>query len=169
MHDVAAVLSRPRADIDNVVGHLHGVLIVFDDEHGVSQVAHPDQGFDEALVISLMQPNRRLVEHVQHPNQPRPNLRCQSDPLGLTPGEGRRVARHRQVVETNVEEESESSVDLFQDLLGNDRLIAEFHSARVFAASAIDIEQRSWIVRNGHAIDSALRPPSQTTHGTCRM
>ena len=87
MHDRAAVLAGTRPDIDDVIGDLHRVLVVLDDEHRVAEIAHPHERLDEALVVALMQADRGLVEHVQHPNQARTNLRREPDALGFAAGE----------------------------------------------------------------------------------
>ena len=110
----------PGADVDDVVGDLHRVFVVFDDENRVAEVAHAHEGLDQALVVALVQPDRRFVEHVQHTDETRTDLRCQADPLGLPAGQGGRVARHRQVVEADVEQEAEPGVDLLQHLFGDD-------------------------------------------------
>ena len=39
--DLAAAHAGAGAEIDEVVGRPHGVLVVLDDEHGVAQVAQP--------------------------------------------------------------------------------------------------------------------------------
>ena len=64
--DVAAVLARAGADVDDVVGDLDGVLVVLDDEHRVAEVAQAHERVDEAAVVALVQADRRLVEHVEH-------------------------------------------------------------------------------------------------------
>ena len=43
-HDLAAVLARPRADIDQVVGGADGGLVVLDHDQGVAEVAQPGPG-----------------------------------------------------------------------------------------------------------------------------
>ncbi len=39
VHDLAAVLPRTGADVDDVVGHRDRVLVVLDHDHGVAEVA----------------------------------------------------------------------------------------------------------------------------------
>ena len=87
VHDVAAVLAGAGADVDRPVGRADRVLVVLDDDQGVAQVAQPDQGLDEPAVVALVQPDRRLVEHVEHADQARPDLRGEPDALGLAAGE----------------------------------------------------------------------------------
>ncbi len=64
--DLAAVLPRARPDVDDVVGDTDRLLVVLDDDHGVAEVAQPHQRLDEAAVVALVEPDRRLVEHVEH-------------------------------------------------------------------------------------------------------
>src|SRR5215510_13664921 len=42
------------------------LFVVLDDDHGVAEVAQAHEGVDEALVVALVQADRRLVEHVEH-------------------------------------------------------------------------------------------------------
>ena len=85
--DLAAVLPRARADVDDVVGDPDRLLVVLDDEHGVAEVAQPDQRVDEPLVVALVQADRRLVEHVQHADEPAADLAREPDALRLAAGE----------------------------------------------------------------------------------
>ena len=69
VHDPAAVLPRSRTDVDDVVGDLHGVFVVLHHHHGVAEIAHADERLDQPLVVSLVQTDRRFVQHVQHAHQ----------------------------------------------------------------------------------------------------
>ncbi len=117
---LAAVLPRPRADVDYVVGHPDGVLVVLDDHDGVAQVAQAHQGFDQLVVVALVQPDGRLVQHVEDPDQRRADLGCQAYPLGLAAGEGPGRAVEIEVAQADVEEEPHAGVDLLDDPLGDE-------------------------------------------------
>ena len=93
------------------------LLVVLDHDHRVPEVAQAHQRVDEPLVVALVQPDRRLVEHVEHAHQPAADLRRQPDALRLAAGERRRRPVQRQVVEPDVEQEAEPLVDLLQDAL----------------------------------------------------
>ncbi len=121
--DLSAVLAGARADVDDPVGLLDRVLVVLDDEHGVPEVAQADEGVDQPAVVALVQTDRRLVEHVQRADEAGPDLGGQPDALRLAAGEGAGVARQREVVEPDVEQEAEAGVDLLGDPLG-DQLVA---------------------------------------------
>ena len=62
---------------------LDRVLVVLDDEHGVAEVAQAVQRLDEAVVVALVQADGRLVEHVEHADEARADLRGQADALRL--------------------------------------------------------------------------------------
>ena len=104
---LAAVLARPGPDVEDPVGRPDRLLVVLDDEDGVAQVAQPGEGRDELRVVPLVQPDRRLVEDVQHAHQAGPDLGRQADPLGLAAGQGGARAVDRQVVEADIDQEAE--------------------------------------------------------------
>ena len=86
--DLAAVLARARADVDDPVGGADGVLVVLDDDQRVAEVAQPHQGLDEPAVVALVQADARLVEDVEHADQAGADLRREPDALRLAAGEG---------------------------------------------------------------------------------
>ena len=106
------------------------LLVVLDDDHRVAEVAQARQRLDEAPVVPLVQPDRRLVEHVEHADERRADLAGEPDPLRLSPGEGRRGPVEGEVVEADVDEELDAGADLFQELLGDHRLPAPRARAR---------------------------------------
>ena len=77
--------ARTRPHVDKIIRRADRVLVVFDHQHGVAQIPQPGQGLQQAVVVALVQADRRLVEHVQHPGQPRADLRGQTDTLALPP------------------------------------------------------------------------------------
>ena len=87
--DVAAVLARARADVDHPVGGPDRVLVVLDDDQRVAEVAQPQQRVEQLLVVPLVQPDGRLVEHVQHADQAGADLGGEPDPLRLAAGQRR--------------------------------------------------------------------------------
>ena len=116
-----------------MVGDPDGLLVVLDHHHRVAQVTHSHQRLDQAAVVALVKPDRRLVEHVQHAHQARADLAGQPDPLGLSPGQGGRAARQVQVVEAHVEQEAEPGADLLEHLLGDHGVaVVEVHLGQGF-------------------------------------
>ena len=123
VHDLAAVLARAGADVDDPVGDLDGVLVVLDDDERVAHVAQPYEGLDQPVVVALVQADGGLVQHVEHADQAGADLRGEADALGLAAGEGAGRAVEREVVEADVDEEAQPLVDLLEDPLG-DLLVA---------------------------------------------
>ena len=84
------MLARTRTDVDHVICDLDGVLVVLDDEDRVAEITKSNERVDEATIVALVQTDRRFVEHVEHTDETRADLRGESNALGLTAGEGRR-------------------------------------------------------------------------------
>ena len=114
--DLAAVLAGAGADIDQPVRLLDGLLVVFDHDQRIAEVAQVMQRFDQAFVVALVQADGRLVEHVHDADQARTDLRGQSDALRLAAGERLGRAGQGQVIETHVIEEAQAGADLLEDL-----------------------------------------------------
>ena len=126
-NDLTAVLSGSRADVDDVVGDPDGLLVVLDHDEGVAEIPQPHQRLDEPPVVSLVEPDRRLVEDVEHAHQTRPDLRGQPDALRFPAGQRGRRAHQREVLETDVDEELKPGADLLDDEIGDLRVpIAQF-------------------------------------------
>ena len=123
MHDLAAVLARRGTDVDDPVGVGDGVEIVLDDDQRVAEIPQPDQRVDQPPVVALVQADRRLVEHVQHADEPGADLGGEPNALRLTAGQRGRGPRQRQVVQPDVEQEAEPRLDLLEHL-ARDGLLA---------------------------------------------
>ena len=72
---------------------------MLDDDHGISKVAQVAQRLDEAVVVTLMEADAGLVEHIQHSGKPGADLCGEADALGLAAGEGSALAVELQVVQ----------------------------------------------------------------------
>ena len=66
MYDPATVLPSPRSDIDDPVGGANGVFIMLNDDERVTEVPKLDERLNQPPVIALVEPDARLVEHVEH-------------------------------------------------------------------------------------------------------
>ena len=118
----AALLARAQADVDDVIGDTDHVLVVLDDEHGVALLPQLPQDVDQPLVVSRVEADRRLVEHVERADQSRPERRREVDPLRLAAGERGREPIERQVVQPDVAQKREPPLDFPQHLVRNGRL-----------------------------------------------
>jgi hypothetical protein len=68
-HHHAAVHAGTRPHVDQMVGGADRVLVVLDHDHRVAEIAEPDQGREQPVVVALVQADRGLVEHVEHARQ----------------------------------------------------------------------------------------------------
>ncbi len=90
--DLAAMHARGRADVDDVVGLQDRVLVMFDDNHGIAEVAQVPERHEQPRVVALMQADGWLVEHIEHAGQPRADLRGEPDALAFAAGERAGIA-----------------------------------------------------------------------------
>ena len=74
-HHGAAVDAGAGPHVDDVIGRRDGVLVVFDDDDGVAQIAQAAQGFEQPVVVALVQTDGWFVEHVQHAGEAGTDLR----------------------------------------------------------------------------------------------
>src|ERR671921_787157 len=96
------------------VGGLDRVLVVLDDDERVAHVAQPHEGLDQPGVVALVQPDGGLVEHVEDADQPGADLGGQPDPLRLPAGQRAGRPVEGEVVEADVEQELQPSVDFLE-------------------------------------------------------
>ena len=87
-HDLAAVDARARADVHDIIGAAHGILVVLDHDDRIAEVAEIFQRCDEFIVVALVQADGRLIQHVQHTRQSASDLGGQADALALAAGQG---------------------------------------------------------------------------------
>ncbi len=118
-NDVSAEFTGTGTKIENIVRVPDGVLIVFDDKHGVSQIAQRFEGCDEPLIVALMQSDRRLVEYVEDSAEARTDLRREANALALAAGKRGRVAIERQIAETDGVQELETFDDFTAQAFGD--------------------------------------------------
>ena len=127
-HQVAAQGSGPGADVHHLVGLAHGLFVVLHHQHRVPLVAQAPQRGEKPPVVARMEPDGRLVQHVEHALEPCPYLGRQADALGLAAREGGRRAVEREVAQSHRRKEGEAGADLAQDLAADARLQrVEFH------------------------------------------
>ena len=113
--DFAAVLARARTEIDDVVRGAHRLLVVLDDDHGVAEIAQLLERGEQPRVVALMQADRRLVEDVEHADQPRADLRRQTNALRLAAGQRFGRATQREIVEPDVDEKTQPLAHFLED------------------------------------------------------
>src|SRR5581483_12314007 len=122
----------------------------------------------EPPVVPLVETDRRLVQDVEDPDQARPDLGRQPDPLPLAAGERAGRAVERQVLEPDVLEEPQPLADLLEDA-ARDRLLALAEGERGEEPGRLLDRQRADLVDRppADADGQALRPePPPAAAGT---
>src|SRR6185503_11201463 len=107
-HDRAAMHAGARPDVDHMVGEPDRIFIMLDDDDGVAEIAQARQGFEEAGVVALMEPDRGLIEDIEDAGQSRTDLRGEPDALALAARKRARDARQIKIVEADVDQEFEA-------------------------------------------------------------
>jgi hypothetical protein len=95
-----------------VIGGENGVAVVLDDDHRVAEVAQALEDTDQTRVVARMQPDRRLVEHVEHADQARADLGREPEALPFPARQRECRAVERQVAEPDFGEKAQPGDDL---------------------------------------------------------
>ena len=101
--DLAPGVAGRGAHVDDVVGDLHHVRVVLDDDHGVALVAQLLEQLGQAVDVPRMEPDARLVEDVHHVDEAAGQVLDHLDPLRLATGQRVGLAVETQVVEPDVD------------------------------------------------------------------
>ena len=144
--DLAAVLPRPRPDVDHMIRDANRLLVVLDNDEHVSHVAKSHERVDQPPVVALVQPDRGLVQHIENADKARADLRGQSDALSLTTRERCRVPRQRQVVQSDVQEKAKPGMNLLQQSLGDE----------CFAVVELELAEEVVDVADGQVLTCAM-------------
>ena len=86
-HDLAAVNARAGAHIHDIVRAAHGILVVLDHDDGITEVPQVLQGRNELVVVTLVQADAGLVQHIEHAGQCTADLGGEADALALAAGQ----------------------------------------------------------------------------------
>jgi len=125
------VFASAGTNVDDPVAGLDRLFVVLDDKNSVAKVAQANQRVDQALVVALVQPDRRFIEHVERSDKPAADLARKSDALRFPTGKSSSVARQGEIVEADVEQEPKPGVDLLRDALGDQPIaLTEFEAGK---------------------------------------
>ena len=92
---------------------------MLDDDDGVADITQAFKSLQQAVIVALVQADRRFIEHVKYTCKAGADLRGQANTLGLAARECARGAREIEVVEANIHQEGEALINLFKDFIGN--------------------------------------------------
>ncbi len=121
--DLAAMNAGGRAHVDHMVGGENRLLVMFDHQHRIAQVAQALEADQQPVIVALVQADGGFVQHIEHAGQARADLRGQPDTLALAAGQGAGIARQVQIVQAHIHEEAQAVVDLLQDPPGDFHLL----------------------------------------------
>lgn len=76
--------SGTRSDIDDVVTLSHNILIMFDNDNRISDFRQTFQIGDEHVVVTRMETDRWLIEHIDDPLESCSNLCSKTYSLRLS-------------------------------------------------------------------------------------
>ena len=80
---LAAMDAGAGAHVDEMIGGADRVLVMLDHQHGVAEAAEALERFEEAVIVLLVEADRRLVEDVEHAGEARADLAGEADALAL--------------------------------------------------------------------------------------
>ena len=103
--DLAAGDTRPRPEVDQVVGRPDQHRVVFDDDDGVATIPELEQRRDERFHLGGMEPARRLVQEQGEGGQATAQQAGQLDALGLAGRQRRRDTVEVQVAQPDLDQE----------------------------------------------------------------
>ena len=84
----AAMHARAGAQIDHMVGLADRVLVVFDHDDRVAEIAQIHQRVEQALIVALVQADRGLIENVHDADQSGADLTGEANSLRFAAGQG---------------------------------------------------------------------------------
>ncbi len=162
--------SGTGAEVDHVIRATDGLLVVFDDQYGVAEIAQVFERGEQASVVTVMQTDGGLIQHVEHAAKFRADLGREADALSFAARKRGSRPAQRNVAEPNLVQKLKAFGDLMHDATGN----------RFFAARQLDLARRfqrardrqRGEIRNRHAVHfhrQAFRTqPVTMTHRTLR-
>ena len=116
--------ARARANVNDIVGFVHGLLVVLDHDDRVAKVAQRFERGDQLGVVTRVQTDAGLVQNIQHACQGRADLRGKSDALRLAARKRASLAPQRQISKPYADKKTESRADLLENFPRNDRVTA---------------------------------------------
>ena len=75
--------TGPGADVKNIVCFANSLFIMLDHDDGIALITQVLECTQQAIIVTLMQTDRGLIQDIENPGQTRPNLGCQTDSLAL--------------------------------------------------------------------------------------
>ena len=99
------MLSRSRTYVHDAVSRAHCILIVLDDDQGISQISQIFQCIQKLVIIPLVQTYTRLIQDIGDSDQTGADLSRESYALSLASGKSSRRSGQGQIIKAYVAQE----------------------------------------------------------------
>ena len=119
------MLAGGRADVDDPVGTANDIHLMLDDEQRIADRLQAVERAQQRLGVGGMEPGRRLVHHIDDPEQVGDHLGRQPQPLKFAGRQGRRAALQRQIAEAEVEQHRQPAAQIAGDALDHQGLFRD--------------------------------------------
>jgi len=113
------VFTGKGAQVQNPIRIQDGIVVMFNNQDSIPQIAQPFKRIQQAGVVARVQPNGRLVQYVQHTHQARADLRRQADALCFAARQRGGCALQREVIQPHIHQETQARPDFLQNPLGD--------------------------------------------------
>ena len=123
-HDLAALGAGTGPQFDDRVGRADGGLVVLHHQHGIAALLQGTQGAQQAFVVTRVQADGRLVQHIGHAHQTGAQLGGQTDALGLAAGKGGHGPAQGKIFQAHVAHEGQTVGQLLEQGLGHQGVAA---------------------------------------------
>ncbi len=139
-HDAPAGVAALRTQVDDPVGRLDYVQVVFHDQHRIAGVDKVVQHFEQQLDIRKVQPGSRFVQQVQRPARAAfDQFAGQLDPLGLAAGQRRRRLAQLHVIQAHVVQRLQFVADL-GDVLEQVQRLLDVHLQHLGDRAVLELD-----------------------------
>ncbi len=99
---LTAEFSRRRTEIEDVIRAFNHFPVMFYNDDRISEITQLLERFNQTCVVALMQSDRRFVKNVEHTDELRPDLRGETNALGLAAGERAGCTIERQIIQPDI-------------------------------------------------------------------
>ena len=111
------MLSGSRSDIEDIIGSLHDIFVMFDDDDTISDRDELLDILYKHSIVSRMQSDRWFIEDIRNPLEFCSDLCGEAYTLRFSSGYGSSSSRHRHIIEPYSGEELETLDDILHDTL----------------------------------------------------
>ena len=92
---------------------------MLDNQDRIPQITQVKEGFQQTVVVTLVQTNGRLIKDIHNSDQTRADLRGQTNTLSLTARKRIRAAVQGQILKPDIHQKLQTVTDFLEDFFGN--------------------------------------------------